>query len=591
MFVTTVVVGAVALLHPASVRPQAFARDILFQVLANLLLTASALYGRVTLGLALVYLSLYALYVLVVLYLDRAQKRASAASSLLLGLDGRGGGEGGMEGGSGVMSAFWFTASDVSEFHRATETASVHKLTHDFLLLDDDELSSESDGEDEEGEGGGQGMEEIGGRRKRNQNVDAGRHPFTHSLISEYFIEEGGREGRRDGGALLPPPPPPVPQASSQQQQQQQQSPKMPMASPSSTKSNGSTNSSTLSSNSASSNSSNSRPFVPFDTALGNGENKDDACYKVTSAPPSLPPSNPPFHPPPHRRRHASVWDNMYWQHWRLRRRLLREFHSSDFLQQNVFFKLLTILHLPLLLARNLTIPLVEEEAWSRLYTSLCPIFAPLFLLYVGGKSNATFGESGFPAWVLVAGLGGVGAVFVRLTTHDLRPPSSYTYVMVLTVVAFLMCAAWIYTIATELVAVVTALGVLLSLPPSLLGLTLLAWGNSAGDLITNIAVARAGLSDMAVAGCFAGPTFNLLVGLGCSFLWKVWLSGPFTLAFDERAYISLSFLYIALGVNLGVGYYSGFRLGKTLAWPLIGLYACCTLLQVVLIGVGVGKR
>ena len=52
------------------------------------------------------------------------------------------------------------------------------------------------------------------------------------------------------------------------------------------------------------------------------------------------------------------------------------------------------------------------------------------------------------------------------------------------------------------------------------------------------------------MAGCFAGPTFNLLVGLGCSFLWKVLLSGPFTLHFDQRAYISLSFLYLGLGLS-----------------------------------------
>jgi len=607
VFVTTVVVGAVALLHPASVRPQAFTRDILFQLLANLLLTATALYGRVTFALAFVYLSLYALYVLVVLHLDRAQRRASAASPLSLTLDGgQKAGDGGREGeGSGVLSAFWFTASDVSEFHRATETASVHKLPHD-ILLNDDKLSSKSKGEKEDEEG----EEELGwsgGEGRRNQNVDArgGRHPFTHSLIGEYFIGEGGR---MDGSALLPPPPPPPSQGSSQQKQQQQQqqqkqeevSPKMPMVFLSSSRTsakNNDSNSSSSSSSSSSANSSSSPSFIPFNTCLGKGD-----AYMVTDTNTNPPPSHPPSNSSPsrlpsllphqhHRRYNSSVWDNMYWQHWRLRRRLLREFHSSGFLQQNLFWKLLTLLHFPLLLARNLTIPLVEEEAWSRSYASLCPLFAPPFLLHVGGKLNATFGESAFPAWMLVACCGGVGAVLVRLTTHDSRPPSSFMYVMVLAVVAFLMCSAWIYTIATELVAVVTALGVLLSLPPSLLGLTLLAWGNSAGDLITNIAVARAGLSDMAVAGCFAGPTFNLLVGLGCSFLWKVWLSGPFTLDFDERAYISLSFLYIALGVNLGVGYWSGFRLGETLAWPLIGLYACCTLLQVVLIGVGMGKR
>jgi Ca2+/Na+ antiporter len=42
-------------------------RDIIFQLLANTLLTVSALYGRVTVPIALGYLLLYALYVFVVL--------------------------------------------------------------------------------------------------------------------------------------------------------------------------------------------------------------------------------------------------------------------------------------------------------------------------------------------------------------------------------------------------------------------------------------------------------------------------------------------------------------------------------------------
>jgi solute carrier family 24 (sodium/potassium/calcium exchanger), member 6 len=42
-----------------------------------------------------------------------------------------------------------------------------------------------------------------------------------------------------------------------------------------------------------------------------------------------------------------------------------------------------------------------------------------------------------------------------------------------------------------------------------------LAWGNSSGDLVTNLAVSRAGYPNMALAGCFGGPLFNLLIGLG----------------------------------------------------------------------------
>lgn len=46
-----------------------------------------------------------------------------------------------------------------------------------------------------------------------------------------------------------------------------------------------------------------------------------------------------------------------------------------------------------------------------------------------------------------------------------------------------------------------------------LLGLTVLAWGNSVGDLSTNMAMARKGLANMAMTACYAGPVFNLLVG------------------------------------------------------------------------------
>ena len=45
------------------------------------------------------------------------------------------------------------------------------------------------------------------------------------------------------------------------------------------------------------------------------------------------------------------------------------------------------------------------------------------------------------------------------------------------------------------------------------LGLTVLAWGNSIGDFSTNMAMARKGLANMALTACYAGPVFNLLVG------------------------------------------------------------------------------
>jgi len=50
------------------------------------------------------------------------------------------------------------------------------------------------------------------------------------------------------------------------------------------------------------------------------------------------------------------------------------------------------------------------------------------------------------------------------------------------------------------------------------MGLTILAWGNSMGDLAANMTMAKKGLANMAITACFAGPVFNILIGLGGGF-------------------------------------------------------------------------
>ena len=50
------------------------------------------------------------------------------------------------------------------------------------------------------------------------------------------------------------------------------------------------------------------------------------------------------------------------------------------------------------------------------------------------------------------------------------------------------------------------------------MGLTVLAWWNSMGDLSANLTMAKKGLANMAITACFAGPVFNILIGLGGGF-------------------------------------------------------------------------
>ena len=79
----------------------------------------------------------------------------------------------------------------------------------------------------------------------------------------------------------------------------------------------------------------------------------------------------------------------------------------------------------------------------------------------------------------------------------------------------FTVAACWIDTLANELVGVLDTIGTLAHFSRSMLGLTILAWGNSIGDVKTNLAMARRGLGNMAITACIAGPLFNLLMGLG----------------------------------------------------------------------------
>uniref|UniRef100_A0A182IMD0 Sodium/calcium exchanger membrane region domain-containing protein n=1 Tax=Anopheles atroparvus TaxID=41427 RepID=A0A182IMD0_ANOAO len=94
-------------------------------------------------------------------------------------------------------------------------------------------------------------------------------------------------------------------------------------------------------------------------------------------------------------------------------------------------------------------------------------------------------------------------------------------YHKLFTVLSFLGCIQVIYIVAQEVVSVLETVGIVLKLSKSILGLSLLAWGNSVGDLFSNFALARQGYGKMAFAACFGGPLLNLCLGLGLTMIAK----------------------------------------------------------------------
>merc|ERR1711983_72394 len=131
-------------------------------------------------------------------------------------------------------------------------------------------------------------------------------------------------------------------------------------------------------------------------------------------------------------------------------------------------------------------------------------------------------------------------------------------YQPVFAFVGFVVAVGWIYLIANEIVSLLKALGVFWNISDAILGLTVLAWGNSIADLIADVAIAKQGYPRMGFSACFGGPLFNLLLGIGL----------PFTLALirSKESFIPVQYdkMVAVLSVSLGVALVINFVM-----WPL----------------------
>jgi sodium/potassium/calcium exchanger 6 len=141
-----------------------------------------------------------------------------------------------------------------------------------------------------------------------------------------------------------------------------------------------------------------------------------------------------------------------------------------------------------------------EGPAWNRWLVSVQVFTGPLFaVLILWANMAEDFERPGrtlvtMMLWALLGSLLSL-LVLVTLTTEDKRPKYQY----LLCFLGFIISIAWISTIAGEVVGVLKTVGVVLGISDALLGLTIFAAGNSIGDLIADITVARLGYPVMAL--------------------------------------------------------------------------------------------
>merc|ERR1719326_710900 len=118
---------------------------------------------------------------------------------------------------------------------------------------------------------------------------------------------------------------------------------------------------------------------------------------------------------------------------------------------------------------------------------------------------------------------------------------------MLLLLVALVSTIGWFNLLANECVAVLETFGIKLGISSSVLGITVLAWGNSVGDLVADTALVRQGKSRMAVAGVFGSPLLSDLLGLGVSFTSYNLSNGPLHATLSMQNKVAAVFLLTSM--------------------------------------------
>lgn len=246
--------------------------------------------------------------------------------------------------------------------------------------------------------------------------------------------------------------------------------------------------------------------------------------------------------------------------------------------------KLLNLLELPLSLPRRLTIPVVSQERWSKPFAVLSVTLAPLLMATLCNTQREKIGSRTRLVTYLTAGL--IGMVFGNLafvTTKKCSPPKRCLFLWLAG--GFLMSVTWTYIAAEELVSMLVSIGNIVGISPSILGLTVLAWGNSLGDLIANSAMAMHGGPDgaqIAISGCYAGPMFNTLIGVGFSLVVSSWSQypTPYVIPGDSSLYETVGFLMGGLLWALVVLPNRNMKLDRLLGSGLLAIYFCFLFLR-----------
>ncbi|KAK3824054.1 MAG: Sodium/calcium exchanger protein-domain-containing protein [Linnemannia gamsii] len=284
--------------------------------------------------------------------------------------------------------------------------------------------------------------------------------------------------------------------------------------------------------------------------------------------------------------------------------------------EKSLFVKFLAITSLPMVLLLTLTLPVVElcdeeedesqnvspvdttgqdarrlpkivigdkkdeevrYDGWSRTATTVQMVLAPVFVASV--ISSAA--QEGYISIAVALAVGIALSFLVHRFSTEETPPRFYG---AFCFAGFLVAITWIFLVANEVVGILQAFGMIFGVSDAILGLTIFAMGNSLGDLVANITIARMGFPRMAFSACFGGPLLNMLLGVGISGTYMTLNTGnPIPLELSPTLFVSIIGVLVTLLTAIVVVPRNGYVMSRTWGYFLLAMYTTCTIINVVI--------
>jgi sodium/potassium/calcium exchanger 6 len=249
----------------------------------------------------------------------------------------------------------------------------------------------------------------------------------------------------------------------------------------------------------------------------------------------------------------------------------------------------------------NNTPPCIGDESsrkdWNRWLVAVQIFTAPLFVVLIvwANGTNSQLNLKRLARLTLYSLLGSLVIFSVLLLTTTAERPPKYRFLFCF--LGFVVSVSWISTVANEVVGVLKALGVILGISDAILGLTIFAVGNSLGDLVADITVARLGFPVMALSACFGGPMLNILLGIGISGLYMTIKDGnqkhakhpdrpmkykPYQVEVSGTLAISgITLLFTLVGLLIAVPL-NKWIMSRRIGWGLIILWSVSTIINLI---------